>query len=545
MSVANIVVKTLEEHGVSYVFGVPGEEVEDILFALQKSKIKFIPTRHEQGAAFMANVWGRLTGKVGVCLSTLGPGATNLVTGIADAYLDKSPVLAITGQADTGRLHKESHQYIDVSAMFKPITKWNALISNSKIAKEITTKALAIATSEKPGATHIDIPEDIAEQDSDDFTIKVKKNILSKPKAEDIVSIVSLIKKAKKPVFFVGNGVMRMNASEVLTEIAEKYNIPVITTFMGKGAVSDELSISLGSLGLKAKDVPGVILDSSDLVICVGYDIAEIHPSVWNNGNKKIIHIDSEDFHIYREYDPEVSVVANVKVVLEDLATELRKSKIKKYSSWFSSAREYILSQHKSYSDDSRITTPLVLNILRSVMKKNDILISDVGSHKMWIGRNFKVFKPNTCIISNGLASMGIALPGGIGAKLAKPNVRVVSVMGDGGFLMNSQEIETAKRMGIPFVIIVLNDNDYGLISWKQKTSKGKSFGTKLSNPDFVAYAKSFGIEAYHPKNKLEIKETLKHAIDSLRLCLVVIDIDPSVNLELSQKLGQNLKFKI
>ncbi len=538
ISVAEQIVQTLEERKVRYVFGVPGEEVEDLLFALAKSKqIKFIATRHEQGAAFMADVWGRLTGRAGVCLATLGPGATNLLSGLADAYLDKAPFLAITGQAGSDRHHKDSHQYIDVAGIFKPVTKWNKVIYNPDDAGEAVSYALQIAEAEKPGATHIDLPEDIAEQMVPRKKIAKAKAKLLGPSRPEIENAVKLIQNAKRPIIFSGNGVVRKAYASVLQNTAISYNIPAVTTFMGKGVISDRSPLSLKSVGLKARDFGLIALEKSDLVICVGNDLGEWSPDNWAIG-KKIIHIDYEFDNLYKSYKPEVRIVGDVALALKILFAEMKRSKIKKFDSWYVPLREAIVEDHKYWeSKGKRITVPFVLGELRHAMRDDDIILSDVGAHKMWIARNFPTYKPNTCIIPNGLAAMGIALPGGIAAKLAKPKSRVVSVMGDGGFLMNSQEIETAKRIGVPFTIVVINDNDYGLISWKQTTSKGKSFGTKLSNPDFVKYAESFGIKAYKPTSRSEVGEVLKKAIDSNVLCLVAIDIDPSVNLELTKKL--------
>jgi acetolactate synthase-1/2/3 large subunit len=538
ISVAEQIIHTLEARGVKYVFGVPGEEVEDLLFALSKSKkIKFISCRHEQGAAFMADVWGRLTGHVGVCLATLGPGATNLLSGMADAYLDKAPLLAITGQAGSDRHHKDSHQYIDVAGIFKPVTKWNKVIYNPKEAAKAVSKAIQIAEEEKPGATHIDLPEDIAEMEAKAQIIPIAKNKIIKASKSEIEKAVKIIKDSKQPIIFSGNGVVRKNISPTLQKIAEGFNIPIVTTFMCKGAISDRSPLSLKAIGMKAKDFGSIALAKSDLIIVVGNDLGEYSPNNWASG-KNIVHIDYEYEALYKSYKPKVKIVGDVETSLKMLLAEMKKNKITKFESWFADIRKAIVEDHKSWAETgNKITAPFVLGELRKAMKDDDIILSDVGAHKMWIARNFEVYKPNTCIIGNGLAAMGIALPGGIAAKLASPKFRVVSVMGDGGFLMNSQEIETAKRIGVPFVIVVLNDNDYGLISWKQTTSKGKSYGTKLTNPDFQMYAESFGIKAYHPKSRRDVGKTLEKAINSNELCLVAIDIDPSVNLELSKKL--------
>jgi len=545
-TVSDFIVKALELHGVEYVFGVPGEETEDLLFSLAKSKkITFIPTRHEQGAAFMANVWGRLTGKVGVCLSTLGPGATNLVTGLADAFMDKAPVLALTGQADSKRLHKESHQYIDVVALMRPISKWNTLLHTPEITAEVVSKALRIAETEKPGVTHIDIPEDIAHASYLGTPIETIKVRRAAPDYKAIDKALMLLQKSERPIILAGNGAIRKRAAKQLRLLSSKYNIPVVSTFMGKGAVSDAMPQSLYTAGMKAKDIPAYALDKADLVITVGYDIAEYDPSFWNRKDTRpIIHIDFESSETYEYYQPAVEIIADVSASLWELIRILEERNTASFATWYDVYRRSMTKDIVSYDKEPAIPTiPYVLTVLRTYMPTDAILLSDVGSHKMWIGRNFPVYEPGTCIISNGLASMGIALPGGMAAKLAFPDRKVVSVMGDGGFLMNSQEIETAKRMKVPFVIVILNDNDYGLISWKQTTHRGAAVGTKLTNPDFRKYAESFGVKAYIPRNAKEVKRDLKKAIDGNELCVVAIDIDPRENMKLTKKL-QALTFK-
>lgn len=543
-SVSDQIIEALEAHGVEYIFGVPGEETEDLLFSLEKSKIKFIPTRHEQGAAFMANVWGRMTGKVGVCLSTLGPGATNLVTGLADAYLDKAPVLALTGQAHSARHHKESHQYIDVAGAFRPITKWNTVVYSPAVVSESIAKALKIAEMEKPGVTHIDLPEDVAAMPSEGKLIPVQKVRRAAPDHKAIAQAIELMLKSKKPVILAGNGAIRKLASKHLRMFVERMNIPVVSTFMGKGAVSDKSPLSLRTAGMKAKDYPVLALEQADLIISIGHDIAEYDPEYWHHKQQPVIHIDFDSAEIYAWYQPAVEIVADISATLWEMLRILEEKNAQPFPTWFAHVKKAVEADIASYEKPAQHPTiPFILHELRRAMKDTDVILSDVGSHKMWIGRNFPVYEPGTCIISNGLASMGIALPGGIAAKLARPDVRVVSVMGDGGFLMNSQEMETAKRIGVPFTVVVMNDNDYGLITWKQTNHRGRAVGTKLGNPDFVKYAESFGWKGYKANKPSEIYKTLKKAIDSNKLSLVVIDVDASENLKLSAKLGKNLKI--
>ncbi len=538
MKASDLMVRCLEKEGVQHVFGVPGEENEDLLFSLQDSKVQFIPTRHEQGAAFMADVYGRLTGRAGVCLATLGPGATNLITGVADAHLDKSPVVAITGQGGVDRLHKESHQFIDVVNMFKPIVKWNASITRPEIIPEVVRKAFKLSESEKPGATHFELPEDVAKLETD--SPPMERERVRRPAADykAVEKSFNIIKNAKRPVILAGNGAIRKLASKHLREFVEKTNIPVASTFMGKGAISDKAPQSLLTLGLKGNDHGLCVMKEADVVITIGYDIAEYDPDFWNIGvAKQIIDVDFLPAEVYQHYQPTVEVVGDISSALWEWNKRLDLEPIK-CENWYGKTRAAILEDISSYSNDEVLTVPGSLNVLREVMHDDDILLSDVGSHKMWIARNYPAYEPNTVIISNGFASMGIALPGGIAAKLAHPGKRVVAAMGDGGFLMNSQELETAKRLGLGYVVLVFNDNNYGLITWKQENHTGKSFGTELTNPNFKQYAESFGIKGYEPKSYAELKQNLEEAINSNEVTLIGVNIDASVNAALSKRLA-------
>jgi acetolactate synthase-1/2/3 large subunit len=547
MKASDLFVKCLVNEGVKYIFGVPGEENEDLLFSLEGSGIKFIPTRHEQGAAFIANVWGRLTGTAGVCLSTLGPGATNLLTGVADANMDKAPLVAITGQGGTSRTHLESHQYLDIINMLRPITKWNTSVANPGVIPEVVRKAFKIAEMEKPGATHIEISEDIASLPAsiDSKIISPKKVRRPSPDYKAINASVEIIKKAKRPLILAGNGAIRKLASKQLLRLVERHNIPVVSTFMGKGAISDKNMYSLLTIGLGFSDYIMEAMQKADLVIAVGYDIAEYSPQNWNSdGNKSIVHIDFVPAEIYTSYPPLVEVVADISATLWELNERLKNESLGFDKEWFKPIRERVLKDIASYdlTEEVNFTIPGVLNIVRSLLNEDGLLLSDVGSHKMWIARNFPTYCPNGCIISNGLASMGFSLPGAIAASLIDPTRQVVAAMGDGGFLMNSQELETAKRLGVAFTTLVFNDNDYGLISWKQQMSRGKSTGTTIENPDIKAYAESFGIKGYRPTTLAELKSQLELTIRGKELSVMEIKVDSSVNNKLLEKLNSYWK---
>ncbi|MBI3996409.1 MAG: acetolactate synthase large subunit [Candidatus Omnitrophica bacterium] len=541
MNVADLIVKCLENEGVRYVFGLPGEENEDVLFSLERSSITFVPTRHEQGAAFMADVWGRLTGKAGVCLATLGPGATNLITGVADAFLDKSPLVAITGQVGSGRVQRESHQYLDVIGMFRPITKWNGSMAHPDVAAECVRKAFKTAESEKPGATHLELPEDVAKMPVKGKPLRAIRVRRPDPDRKALAEAASLLKVAKRPLIIAGNGAIRKRASMQLRELVARCHIPVVHTFMGQGAISDNSPYSLHTIGLGLRDFVMDAVDQSDLVITVGYDIAEYAPHKWNpKAQKSIIHVDFTPAEVYTHYQPAVELVADITATLRELGALFHPHDRPFDTAWYAPVRQRIVDDLASYElkEGEPFTVPGVLNILRTIMGEDDLLISDVGAHKLWIARNFPVYQPNACLISNGLASMGIALPGGIAAALQNPKRRVVAAMGDGGFLMNSQELETAKRLKVAFTVLVFNDNDYGLISWKQRASHGHETGTRLTNPDFKKYAESFGITGYSPRTLADLKRQLREAVTSHALCVIDVPVDQRVNDALSQKLG-------
>ncbi|MDE2028598.1 MAG: acetolactate synthase large subunit [Candidatus Omnitrophica bacterium] len=541
MKGSDLFVKCLENEGVKYVFGVPGEETEDLLFSLEKSSVQFIPTRHEQGAAFMADMWGRLSGRAGVCLSTLGPGATNLVTGVADANLDKSPLVAISAQAGIHRLHKESHQYLDLVQLFRPVTKYNGSVAAGEMIPEVVRKAFKIAESEKPGATHIEFSDDIAAMETQGEPILAKRVRRPDPDHAALKEAAVLLKKSHFPLIIVGNGAIRKSSSQQLTALVKKHNIPVAHTFMAQGVVLDTEAQSLFSIGFGFRDIVMDAVKQADLVMTVGYDIAEYAPDAWNpRKDKKIIHIDFTPAEVYTHYQPNVEIVADIPSTLKALEELLGHDGVH-FEDWYMPVRRRIMEDRADYllKDGAPFTVPGVLHILQEVLHQDDLLISDVGSHKIWIARNYSACGPNGCIISNGLASMGIALPGAVAAALHSPERRIVAAMGDGGFLMNSQELETAKRLGAAFTAIIFNDNDYGLISWKQQMSQGRTFGTRITNPDFKAYAESFGIKGYCPGSAQELSRQLRLSLDARELSVFEIPIDASVNQELIKRLNK------
>lgn len=538
MRAAELLVTCLEEEGVEYIFGIPGEENLDVMDALLDSSIHFIITRHEQGAAFMADVYGRLTGRAGVCLSTLGPGATNLVTGVADANMDHAPVVAIAGQAGTERLHKESHQVLDLVSIFQPITKYTSQLLTPDTIPEVVRKAFKIAQSEKMGACFIEFPENIAKMAYHAKPLPVRHSHPSEPPMDRVEYAAELISEARDPIILAGNGVVRAHAWKHLADFAEKLNIPVTNTFMSKGVVPFKHPMALGSVGLQSNDYISCGFEHADLIICVGYDLVEYHPYLWHpTRDRKIVHIDGSHAEVDESYNVEVGVVGDIKhslMRIEKLATPHQGHLMRPL-------REALINEMNTHRDDTSfpVKPQKLIWDLRTVMDLEDIVVCDVGAHKMWMARMFRCEHPNTCIISNGFASMGIAVPGAIAAKLVHPELTVVAVTGDAGFMMNSQELETAVRLNTPIVVLIWNDNGLGLIEWKQMTTFGRSSHIRFGNPDFVKYAESFGAKGYRVEKTEDLPTILKDAIESKQVCVIDCPVDYRENLKLTEKMGE------
>lgn len=540
---AEIMVKALENEGVKYIFGVPGEENIDFLEAVRNSKIEFILTRHEQGAGFMADIYGRLTGKAGVCLATLGPGATNLFTAVADANLDRAPLVAITGQAATTQSHKESHQYIDIVSMFRSITKWNTRIGSVEVVTEAVRKAFKVAETEKPGSTHLELPEDVAEETLENPEyFEVRKVRRPSPDHKAVDMAVELIKKSKRPLILAGNGTVRKRATSQLREFLEKSGIGICNTFMGKGAAGHKYEFNLFTIGLQARDHVAFAFQEADLVIAIGYDIVEYSPIFWNpDGKKKIIHIDFEQAEVDYWYHPQVELVGDIAATLWALNDKFDDSQPKGRGDFVLKHRKNILADIHEFdnSDHFPFKPQKIIHDVRAVLGDSDIVISDVGAHKLWVARGYVVHEPNTCLISNGFASMGIALPGGIAAKLVYPERKVMTISGDGGFLMNVQELETAVRLKTPTVNMIWSDGTLGLIEWKQQNKFGHTYGTRFENPEWVKMAESFGAVGIKVNKGDNLQEVLKKAFNHGRPVVIDCPVDYSENIRLTQRLGQ------
>jgi acetolactate synthase-1/2/3 large subunit len=547
MKASDLFLRCLEAEGLEYIFGVPGEENADVMMSLLDSPIEFIICRHEQGAAFMADLYGRLTGRPGVCLGTLGPGATNLVTGVASANLDRSPLVVITGQGATTRLHKESHQVMNVVGMFRPITKWATSIYDERNIPEVVRKAFKLAAAEKPGATHIELPEDIAKLDVDEEPIspglKVRRPVADE---KSIKAALELIAGATAPLILAGNGCIRTRVSKQLHRFVDATGIYAAMTFMGKGAISDRHPRSLYAAGLGSHDHVTHAVEQADLVIAIGYDIVEWHPTHWNIGvEKKILHIDFTPAEVDTKYRPHVEVVGDLAAALWAINEGLG-SAHEKDPTVFAEARKTLSREiEEEYADDSGfpIKPQRVLSDLRKEMADDDLLISDVGAHKMWVARHYPTHLPNSCIISNGFCSMGIAVPGSMSAKLVHPDRKVVGLCGDGGFMMNVQELATAVQYRIAPLIMVWEDSEYGLIRWKQELLYGRHSHTEFLNPDLVELSRSFGCFAKRVSSVEEIRPVLREAfgVDD-RPSVIVTPIDYSENMKLTRRLGELLQ---
>ena len=538
---AEVLVRCLEAEGVEYIFGIPGEENLEVCEALGKSGITFVTVRHEQGAAFMADVYGRLTGKAGVCLATLGPGATNLITGVADANSDGAPLVAITGQVGTERMHLTSHQYLDLNGLYAPITKRTKQIVRPDSIPEVVRIAFKYAQAEKPGAAHIDFPCDIAAMPvapGPNATPIVPPQVRAEyPDTRDVDEAAALLNAAKRPAILVGSSAVRAHAAEALTQFATDLRIPVVTTMMAKGAVPYDSPYAMGTVGIPQKDYQNEMLDEADLVICVGYDLVEYAPRKWNHRpGRPLVHIDATMAHVNSFYQPSVQVVGDIASALKWLGERCDRHE-EPVQMQDLRARRKEEFRAIAASDAFPVKPQRILADIRRVLDPDDILISDVGAHKMWVARHYGCYKPNTCIISNGFASMGIAVPGAIAAKLVHPERKVLAVTGDGGFMMNCQEIETAVRLGVPFVTLIFHDDSYGLIKWKQDDRYGRHRFVDFGNPDFVMFAESMHAHGYRVTSADELVPTLQAAFASGKVCIVDCPVDYSENEKLTQRL--------
>ena len=542
MNTAELLVKCLENEGVQVIFGIPGEENLAMMNAIARSSIRFITVRHEQGAAFMADVYGRLTGHAGVCLATLGPGATNLITGVADANSDGAPLVAITGQVSTDKIHLTAHQYLDLAKMFEPVTKRTKLVMRPDSVAEIARLAFKYAEGEgKPGATHIDLPVDVSLMEVPDGERPLHRGAPNPETAslEHIEIAAGMIFRAQNPVILVGSDAVRENASDALTEMAETLRIPVVNTMMAKGMIPFTSRYSLWTVGIPQRDYANRLLESADLLICVGYDIVEYAPQRINpTKSTPILHINTTPAHINKYYQTACEVVGGISDSLHRITLRTHRSQEPTAAL---AIREKLVAEQESFAADDAfpLKPQRILCDVRKALRPGDILLSDVGAHKMWVARHYNCYRPKTCLISNGFATMGFSLPGALAAKLVSPDKRVLVVTGDGGFMMNSQELETAVREHLPFVVLVFVDNGYGLIKWKGMDRFGETHCCDFTNPDLVRYAEAMHCKGYRISAASELLPTLEDAFAQDVPAVIECPVDYAENLKLSGRLRE------
>jgi acetolactate synthase-1/2/3 large subunit len=539
---SDVFVECLEAEGVQYVFGIPGEETLDLNESLSDSSVQFVPVRHEQGGAYMADAYGRLTGRAGVCLGTLGPGATNLVTAVADAFLDRAPLVALTGQSDLERMHKESHQYIDLLAILRPVVKWNARVSSPEIVPEVVRKAFKVAESEKPGSTHLELPEDVMSMQLEAKPLPPHAPVQSEPGMRELQRATEIILAADNPVILAGNGAIRTHASRALRAFVHTTGISVAETFMAKGLLDYEDPHALGTVGLQARDYEMAGFEDADVVIAVGYDLVEHAPRNWNpKADKQIVVIDTVPAEVDDHFVPAVELVGDIANVLARLAAGCSR-RPPQPGGWgpIDRLRELTLGAlcEGATDDHFPMRPPRVLWDIRQALGRDDLLISDVGLHKLWIGRMFPAHEPGTVLIANGLAGMGFALPTAIAAKLVHPGRKVVTVSGDGGFLMNCQELETAVRLKTPVVNVIWENRQFGSIVWKQDKKFGRHFGVDFGPTDFVKLAEAFGAPAWRVADAGDFARRLEQALALDVPSVIVVPIDYSVDVAISRELG-------
>jgi len=543
MKASDLFVKCLEREGIEYVFGVTGEENADFVHSLKNSDIKFVLTRHEQGAAIMAEAYGKLTGNPAICLGTLGPGATNLITGVADANMDHAPLIVLTGQGATTRQHKESHQVMDVVGMYEPVTKWAQSVYHPDSIPEIIRKSVRTARGEKPGAVHIELAEDVAKMESDEEPLEPRR--FRRPGADDKIcdQAYEVIRNARAPVIIAGNGAVRRRAAKQLRRLGEQTGIPITTTFMGKGAVDYTADYALYTIGLGQWDHVADAVRDADVVITVGYDLVEYPPRLWNpDATETIVHIDFDPAEIDREYHPVAELVGDVGHALWQLNERFARDGAPDYDhsvQYEAKARmKADMEEHAEDDTEGIIRPQKAIWDVRQVLGPDDIVMSGVGAHKMWVGRHYHCHEPNTCLIPNGFCSMGLPLPGAIGGALVADGRKIVGIVGDGDFMMNVQEMETVARLNSDIVMLIWEDSGYGLIKWKQDDHFGSHTDLDFGNPDWLKLADAFGWQGQYVSNARDLQGALKNALDHEGPSLVVIPIDYSENPKLSKKLG-------
>ena len=546
MKASDLFVKALEAEGVEYIFGIPGEENLDLLESLRTSDIKLVLTRHEQGAGFMAATYGRLTGKVGVCLSTLGPGATNLVAPAAYAQLGAMPVLMITGQKPVKTSKQGRFQVIDVVDMMRPITKYTTQIVSGDRIPSVVREAFRLASEERPGAVHIELPEDIADESTSASLLK--PSYTRRPIAEykAIREAVEMIERAASPLLLIGAGANRKLTAKMLREFVDKTGIPFVTTQMGKGVLNESDPLFAGNTALSDGDFVHRAISRADLIINVGHDVVEKPPFFMHDDGKKVIHINFEPAAVDPVYFPQAEVVGDIANSIWQI-----KEKVSPQSGWkldfYKDVHDAYVNHRREAEDDDRfpVLPERFVRDIRKVMPDEGIVTLDNGVYKIWFARNYPAYHPNTLLLDNALASMGAGLPSAIAAKLVNPDKPVISVCGDGGFMMISQELETAVRLNLDLTVIILRDDAYGMIKWKQAHMSFDNFGLDYGNPDFVQYANSYGAQGWRIEDTASLSEVITRCINTPGVHVVDCPVDYSMNDETLNKTIRELSDKL
>jgi acetolactate synthase I/II/III large subunit len=543
VSAAELLVRCLENEGVRVVFGIPGEENIRTTMALHRSpSIRYVLTRHEQAASFMAEMYARVTGEAGVVSATLGPGAINLQLGVADATTNSTPLVAISAQVGRQRNYKESHQFVDLVSMFAPITQWSASVPASEAIPEMVRKAFKTAQTERPGAVYLAVPEDVDEADADPALVPLPRNVVrpEAPSPAQVRRAADVLRGARCPVVLAGHGAARAHAGAALARFADAFDVPVAVTFHGKGVLADDHPHAIGTIGFMSHDHVNFGFDEADLIIAVGYELQEFDPVRINPaGDKKIIHIHRFPAEVDSHYSVDVGIEGDIGAALDALA-EAAASYRPRHAPSTPSARLLAAELDRGQADDRFPLSPqrLVADT-RAALGRDDVVLVDTGAVKMWMARLYPTYAPNTCLVSNGLSTMGFALPGALGVKLALPDVRVLAVTGDGAFLMHSQEIETAVRERIPLVVLIWQDDGYGLIEWKMDLEVGEHSNVAFTNPDIEAYAASFGATGHRIESADQLLPTLRTALADDGVSLIMCPVDYRENLELTRSLGR------
>jgi len=538
---SDLFIQCLEEEGVEYIFGVPGEENLDFLDSLSRSeKIKLVLTRHEQGAGFMASTYGRHTGKTGVCLATLGPGATNFVTAAAYATLGGMPMLMITGQKPIKKSKQGRFQILDVVAMMTPITKYAHQMASADNIPSRVRESFRIAEEEKPGATHIELPEDVADEHTDSQPLK--RSLVRRPTA-DVKSIrlaVKALEEAKCPVLVIGAGANRTMTSRMLHQFIEKTGIPFLTTQLGKGVIDERHPKFLGCAALSAGDFVHRAIEDADCIVNIGHDVIEKPPFFMREGGPTVIHVSTKTAEVDPVYFPHIEVIGDIANAIWQIKEDIVPNGSWKFDHMLA-YRKAELEHTAPLAADTRfpIFPPHLVRQVRDCMPDDGIICLDNGVYKIWFARGYTACRPNTVLLDNALATMGAGLPSAIASAMVYPDRKVMAICGDGGFMMNSQELETAVRLGVNITVLVLNDSAYGMIRWKQANMGFKDWGLTYNNPDFVQYAESYGAKGHRVESSDHLKELLAHCRDTPGVHLVDCPVDYSEN---DQILNRDIK---